>query len=98
MESTNVSLQDIRVIKAAILQSRYMAARLANKEQLKLYYAIGKYVSKNSRTGKWGTGSIEIISTQLQQELPGLKGFSVTNIRYMRLFFEAWSSFLEDSK
>jgi len=45
VESGNVSLQAIRQIKAAILQSRYMAARLANKEQLKLYYAIGKFVS-----------------------------------------------------
>lgn len=98
VESGNVSLQAIRLIKAAILQSRYMAARLANKEQLKLYYAIGKYVSENSRTGKWGTGSIEIISNQLQHELPGLKGFSVTNMRYMRLFFEAWSPFFEDNK
>jgi predicted nuclease of restriction endonuclease-like (RecB) superfamily len=96
MESGNVTLQAIRRIKAAILQSRYMAARLANKEQLKLYYAIGKYVSENSRSGKWGTGSIETISNQLQQELPGLKGFSVTNIRYMRLFFEAWCPFLEN--
>jgi hypothetical protein len=40
MESGNVTLQAIRRIKAAILQSRYMAARLANKEQLKLYYAV----------------------------------------------------------
>ncbi|MDD2199580.1 MAG: hypothetical protein PHE08_07640 [Bacteroidales bacterium] len=51
VESGNVSLQAIRLIKAAILKSRYMAARLANKEQLKLYYAIGKYVSENSRAG-----------------------------------------------
>lgn len=98
MKSANVSLRAIHIIKAAILQSRYMAARLVNKEQLKLYYAIGKYVSANSRAGKWGTGAIELVSNQLQQELPGLKGFSATNIRYMRLFFEAWSPFLEDAK
>lgn len=55
-------------------------------------------MSENSRTGKWGTGSIEIISNQLQHELPGLKWFSFTNMRYMRLFFEAWSPFFEDNK
>lgn len=96
-KSTFEYTQAIQLIKTAILQSRYMAARLANKEQLKLYYAIGKYVSENSRTGKWGTGSIEIISAQLQQELPGLRGFSVSSIRYMRLFFEAWCLFVEDA-
>lgn len=48
--------------------------------------------------GNWGKGAIETISNQLQHELPGLKGFSVTNMRYMRLFFEAWSPFFEDNK
>ncbi len=65
-ETNIVSTQAIRLIKAAILQSRYMAARLANREQLKLYYAIGKYVSENTRAGTWGTGSIQVISDQLQ--------------------------------
>ena len=63
-------------IKAAILSTRYMAARLANGEMLKLYFGIGAYVSANSRKGKWGTGAIREISSRLQQELPGLKGFS----------------------
>jgi predicted nuclease of restriction endonuclease-like (RecB) superfamily len=77
-------------IKNAILQSRYQAARLANKEQLLLYFSIGRYVSANTRSGKWGKGAIEDISAQLQKELPGLRGFSPTNMKYMRLFYENW--------
>ena len=34
-------VEDVKVIKAAILKSRYVAARLANAEMLKLYFAIG---------------------------------------------------------
>jgi len=64
--------------------------RLANAEMLKLYYGIGWYVSENSRIGKWGTGAVAEISARLQQELPGLRGFSETNIKSMRLFFESW--------
>lgn len=85
-------VKDVKVIKAAILKSRYIAARLANAEMLKLYFAIGAYVSRNSREGRWGTGAIEEISRLLQKELPGLRGFSPTNMRNMRIFFEAWSS------
>ena len=48
----------VKTIKAAILQSRYQAARLANAEMLKLYFAIGGYVSANSRAGTWGTGPL----------------------------------------
>jgi hypothetical protein len=37
-----------------------------------------------------GTGAIEDISEQLQKELPGLRGFSATNMKRMRTFFEEW--------
>lgn len=80
----------VREIKAAILRTRYMAARLANAEMLKLYFGTGAYVSVNSRKGKWGTGAIAEISSRLQQELPGLKGFSESSIKRMRRFFEVW--------
>ena len=33
-------VKDVKVIKAAILKSRYIAARLANGEMLKIYFAI----------------------------------------------------------
>ncbi|GHV04698.1 hypothetical protein FACS189416_3410 [Bacteroidia bacterium] len=80
----------IKAIKSAILQSRYRAAALANREMLSLYYGIGKYISENSREGTWGTNAIETISAQLQQELPGLRGFSATNMKKMRTFYESW--------
>ncbi len=57
-----------------------------------MYFNIGCYVSANTRTGKWGTGAIEEISRQLQVELPGLRGFSSSSIKYMRQFFEIWSN------
>ncbi len=82
----------IQAIKQAILKSRYHAAVLANREMLMLYFGVGEYISNNSRTGTWGTGAIETISTQLQKELPGLRGFSATNLKRMRTFYEAWES------
>lgn len=81
----------VRTIKQAILQSQYEAAKGVNFQQLALYYSIGGYISANTRGGTWGTGAIEAISAQLQKELPGLRGFSATNLKYMRLFYEAWS-------
>jgi len=80
----------IQLIKGAILKSRHRAAVLANRELLSLYYGIGKYISENSRNHFWGTNAIETISIQLQQELPGLRGFSLVNLKRMRQFYEAW--------
>ena len=84
----------VKSIKEAILRSQYRAAASVNKEQLSLYYGIGRYVSENSRTGFWGKGAIEQISSLLQKELPGLRGFSASNIKNMRIFYEAWESVL----
>ena len=87
-----ISKSIIDTIKTAILESQYKAAKAVNAVQLSLYFSIGKYVSEHTRKGYWGTGALEYISEQLQRELPGLRGFSATNIRMMRIFYEEWSS------
>ena len=86
----------VKEIKNAIIDSRYRAARSVNKEVLSLYYWVGNYVSVNSRIGKWNTNAISVISKLLQQELPGLTGFSETNIKNMRIFYEAWCHILNN--
>lgn len=85
----------VQTIKEAILRSQYQAAKLVNREMLSLYYGIGRYISANSREGFWGTGAIKTISERLRKELPGLKGFSQTNLKYMRMFYEEWSPVIE---
>lgn len=85
----------VQTIKDAILRSQYQAAKLVNREMLSLYYGIGRYISANSREGFWGTGAIRTISERLRKEMPGLKGFSETNLKYMRMFYEEWSPVVE---
>lgn len=85
------------IIKTAILQSQYKAIQKVNHEQLALYFGIGRYISNNSRNGFWGTGALEYISEKLHRELPGLRGFSVRNLRNMRIFYEEWSSLENNS-
>ena len=84
----------VNAIKTAILQSQYRAAKGVNCEQLSLYFGIGRYISEHSRVGYWGTGAIERISEQLQRELPGLRGFSAPNLKFMRQFYESWAPVL----
>ena len=81
----------VKTIKTAILQGQYAAAKGTNRIQLATYFAIGKYISLNSRHAFWGKGAIETISEQLRRELPGLRGYSPSNMKNMRLFYEKWS-------
>ena len=94
MDISQNYIEAVKAIKEAILRSQYRAAASVNKEQLSLYYGIGRYVSENSRKGFWGKGAIEQISSMLQKELPGLRGFSATSIRNMRIFYEEWNKVL----
>lgn len=81
----------VKQIKEAILRSQNTAVKAVNKALISLYYAIGGYISANSRRGFWGTGALKYISEALQKELPGLRGFSVTSLKDMRSFYEQWS-------
>ena len=98
MSDAAIYSEAVKEIKNAILQSRYRVAAGANIEQLTLYYNVGRYVSDNTRVGKWGNRAIETISERLQGELPGIRGFSATNIKNMRIFYEEWMTVLESNR
>lgn len=83
----------IKELKGMILASRYRAAALANKELLLLYFSVGNFLSEKIKEEKWGAGVLMKLSADLQKELPGLKGFSATNLKRMRSFYEAWVPF-----
>ncbi len=93
MENNNSSIslsQAVEAIKTAILQGQYEALKDVNRVQLAVYFAVGKYLSKNTKRFAWGTGVMEKISEQLRKELPGLRGFSSSNLYEIRKFYEAW--------
>jgi predicted nuclease of restriction endonuclease-like (RecB) superfamily len=82
--------QAVETIKTAILQGQYEAVKDVNRVQLAVYFAIGKYLSKNTKRFAWGSSVMDRISEQLRKELPGLRGFSSSNLYEMRKFYEAW--------
>ncbi len=92
MANTNISIDFIRQIKQQIISSRYRVAKIANAESLKLYFTIGKMVDEQFKEYAWGSKVLDIVSERLQQELPGLRGFSGENLKRMRRFYSEWSS------
>ena len=81
----------VTTIKNAILNAQYEAAKGVNNIQLTLYYSIGRFISQNSRKGKWGTHAIATISQLLKKDMPGLRGYSETSLKRMRSFYEEWA-------
>ncbi|MBO7477514.1 MAG: DUF1016 family protein [Salinivirgaceae bacterium] len=80
----------VEAIKTAILQGQYEALKDVNRVQLAVYFAIGKYLLKNTRRLPYGSGALKAISEQLRKEMPGLRGFSETSLKKMRLFYDNW--------
>ncbi len=80
----------ISELKSAILSSRLKAARLVNKELLKLYLVIGSKITHRTEQQSWGSKVLEQVANELQKELPGLKGFSASNLKKMMVFFNFW--------
>ena len=90
-EKTLIPLTEaVEAIKTAILRGQYEALKDVNRVQLAVYFAIGKYLSVNTRKLAYGAGAIKAISEQLHKELPGLRGFSESSLKNMRRFFEEW--------
>jgi len=81
MPAKNTYSKFVQEVKQQILESRYNAARLVNKELLLLYYNIGKMLHEKIKQATWGYKVLQNISADLQKELPGLRGFSAQNIK-----------------
>lgn len=70
-------------VKAQIKNAQYRAVLGVNREQIFLFWNIGKVLIENS---KYGSGFIENLARDIKSEFPNAKGYSVRNLRYMRKF------------
>ena len=74
-------------IKDKIYQSQYQAMRAVNKELINLYTEIGKAIVEKQETLGWGKSIVENLAKDLENEFPGIKGFSAQNLWYIRQFY-----------
>jgi len=72
-------------VKAAIQNARYRAVLGANREQILLYWNIGRVIIGNTR---YGAKFVENLARDIKSEFPNAKGYSARNLKYMRKFAE----------
>jgi len=81
----------ISTIKSKIQSAQLKAHIKVNVELLKLYWDIGAMLVEKQQNASWGDKVLEHISKDLKQEFPNLKGFSTTNIKYMRQWYKFYA-------
>lgn len=77
-------------IKKRIRSAQYEALKAVNVHLIQLYWDIGKsIVEKQQQTG-WGKSVVENLAKDLQDEFPGIRGFSAQNLWLIRQFYEEY--------
>lgn len=79
-------------IKEKIYKAQYEALRVLNKELIRLYWDIGKEIVEKQNQFGWGKSVVEMLAKELQNEFPGIKGFSLRNLWNMRNFYLSYST------
>lgn len=82
----------IRNVGANFKQCQIKAASKVNEEMLRFYWKLGKEMIYLKEKSNLGNKFYEIVSKDLREELPDVKSFSPTNLKYMQYFYELYGS------
>lgn len=78
----------ISELKLKVRSAQIKAAIAVNKELIHFYWDLGNMLSEKIKTSNWGDKVLENVSNDLKEEFTEMKGFSVTNLKYCKMFFE----------
>lgn len=77
-------------LKERIRTAQTRAALAVNRELIMLYWQMGQEILKRQKEQGWGAKVISKLAKDLQNAFPEMRGFSRTNLLYMRAFAEAY--------
>lgn len=80
----------LQEIKERVRGAQIKAVLSVNRELVLLYWQIGCEILVRQQQQGWGAKVIEHLAKYLKEAFPKMKGFSRTNLLYMRSFAEAY--------
>ncbi len=84
--------QWLKNLKKKVRSTQLKAAVTINRKLLEFYWELGADIVEKQSTSNWGDGFLKRLSLDLMAEFPDMKGFSISNIKYMRQWFLFYSS------
>ena len=74
-------------LKQRYRQSQAKAAVHVNHGMLEFYWSLGRDIVALKAESKWGSDFYNQLSVDLKQTFPQQKGFSVTNLKYIKRWY-----------
>jgi predicted nuclease of restriction endonuclease-like (RecB) superfamily len=78
-------------IKDKVRNTQLKVAVTVNEELLKFYWELGSIITEKQAKTTWGNGLINQLSRDLKKEFPDIKGFSISNLKYIKQWFQFYS-------
>lgn len=78
-------------LKERFYSHRLKASCATNGYLLDFYWKLGRDIEAKQYTNTYGSGFYKNLSQDLKNEMPGVKGFSPINLRYMSKFFKLYA-------
>ena len=85
-------VQWLNEVKSRYRSAQIKAAVKVNAEQLLFNWQLGRDLVTRKAEEQWGSGVVEQLSMDLQAAFPESKGFSTTNLWYMKKWYEFYST------
>src|ERR1700733_2624927 len=82
--------QVFELLKSDIRQAQLRAALSVTRELTLLYWRTGKMLAEKVNKEGRGAKTLERLARDIKEEFPGLSGFSLRNLKYMRQFAECF--------
>ncbi|WP_322645599.1 PDDEXK nuclease domain-containing protein [Chryseobacterium sp. YIM B08800] len=78
-------------LKQKIQQSQIKAAIQVNSALIEMYWDLGKEISERNFENTYGSGFFSLLSKDLRTEFPEIKGFSESNLKYCKRFYQFYN-------
>ena len=81
----------LSALKDRFRRSQIKAAVKVNTTLLEFYWEMGRDISRLYKKAKYGSAFFDSLSLDLKAEFPGQAGFSATNIKYAKRWYEFYN-------
>lgn len=79
-------------IKSKVRNAQLKAAVRVNTELLTFYWELGADIVAKQAKAKWGDALLSTLSKDLMAEFPEMRGFSLSNLKYIKQWYQFYAS------